>query len=243
MSRKPRYSPARDLAVRIAYRLHCAVPGGQSRSGLLWRARQAVVRCEDRLADWDFGDRWPTLERQLDGARIAILVADGFQRVELTKPRRALLRAGARTDLVAPTGGEVKGWNHGKWGDSFPVDTPLEEADPARYNGLLLPGGAINADALRRDPRVLRLIRALFELGKPIAAICYGPSPLIDAGLVKGCTLTSYPSIRADFEKAGASWLDREVVVDRHLITSRRPRDIPAFNRAMIDQLAREQAQ
>jgi protease I len=176
------------------------------------------------------------MEQQLTGKKIAILVADGFEQVELTEPREALEQAGAETEIISPAEGEVKAWKFTDWGETFSVDTPLGEADPGDYQGLLLPGGVMNPDKLRRNADALAFVRAFFAAHKPVAAICHGPWTLIDAGVVKGRKLTSYPSLQTDLKNAGANWADEEVVTDQGLVTSRKPDDIPAFNRKMIEE-------
>jgi protease I len=178
------------------------------------------------------------MAQELGGKRVAIVVTDGFEQVEMTEPRKALDAAGAKTDIVSPRKDQVKGWKHTEWGDAFPVDVPLDEADAGRYDALLLPGGVMNPDHLRRDERVQRFVRSFFEAGKPVAAICHGPWTLIDAEVVKGRKLTSYHTIQTDLKNAGARWVDEEVVVDNGLVTSRKPDDIPAFNRKMIEEFA-----
>lgn len=175
---------------------------------------------------------------QLQGKHVAILVADGFEQVELTSPRTALETAGARTYLISPNKDTVKGWEHTDWGNTFAVDRPLEEADADNYDALLLPGGVMNPDTLRRNEDALAFVRAFFEAGKPVAAICHGPWTLIDAGVVGGRTLTSYPSIQTDLKNANAHWVDEEVVVDNGLVTSRQPDDLPAFNRKLVEEVA-----
>jgi protease I len=174
----------------------------------------------------------------LTGKTIAILVENGFEQVELTEPRKALEQAGARTEVVSPQKGKVKGWNHKEWGDELPVDVRLDDADPTRYDGLLLPGGVMNPDKLRINEKAVRFVRAFFEEGKPVAAICHAPWTLIDAGVVRGRRLTSYPTLKTDLENAGADWVNEEVVVDSGLVTSRKPDDIPAFNEKMIEEFA-----
>jgi protease I len=174
--------------------------------------------------------------KPLAGRKVAILVENGFEQVELTEPKRALEEAGAQTFIISPQKERVKGWNHTQWGDEFKVDVPLEQANPDDYHALLLPGGVMNPDKLRMNPAAVRFVRAFFDAGKPVAAICHGPWTLIDAGVVRGRTLTSYPSIKTDLINAGANWVDQEVVVDQGLVTSRRPDDIPAFNRKMIEE-------
>jgi protease I len=178
------------------------------------------------------------MEKKLKDRKVAILVADGFEQVELTEPKKALEQAGAVTHIVSPNKGQVKGWNHTEWGDKFPVDVVLDKADPEDYDALLLPGGVMNPDKLRRNEHALQFVRAFFNSDKPVAAICHGPWTLIDAGVVKGRRLTSYESIQTDLKNAGAEWVNEEAVVDRGLVTSRKPDDIPVFNRKMIETFA-----
>ncbi|WAS96760.1 type 1 glutamine amidotransferase domain-containing protein [Nannocystis punicea] len=177
----------------------------------------------------------------LQGKKVAILVASGFEQVELVKPREALDAAGAQTVLVSPESGRVRGWNFKDWGDSFPVDLELSAARAVDFDALLLPGGVINPDKLRIDEAAIKFIRHFVASDKPIAAICHGPWPLIESGGVRGRKLTSWPSLRSDLRNAGATWVDEEVVFDRGLVTSRKPDDIPAFNRTMIDVFAAAQ--
>jgi protease I len=176
------------------------------------------------------------MEQTLRGKRVAILVTDGFEQSEMTEPRKALMDAGAETVLVSPAFGKVKGWKHADWGDEFSVDTPLDGANAEDFDALLLPGGVMNPDKLRMDEKAVRFVRDFVRSGKPIAAICHGPWTLIDAEAVPGKTMTSWPSLRTDLKNAGASWVDEEVVVDDGLVTSRKPSDIPAFNRRMIEE-------
>lgn len=178
------------------------------------------------------------MNQELNGKKVAILVADGFEQVEMTKPKQALEQAGAQTFIVSPAQGQVKGWNHTEWGDQFPVAVPMSSANANDYDALLLPGGVMNPDKLRRDQKALQFVRSFFDDGKPVAAICHAPWTLIDAGVAKGRTLTSYASIQTDLKNAGANWVDHEVVVDNGLVTSRKPDDIPAFNRKMIEEFA-----
>jgi protease I len=178
---------------------------------------------------------------RLNGKKVAILVADGFEQVELTEPKKALEEAGAETRIVSPSKGKVKGWNHTEWGDELPVDVPLGQARADEFDALLLPGGVMNPDHLRRNPEVQRFVKAFFDAGKPVAAICHGPWTLIDAGVARGRKMTSYESIQTDLKNAGVEWVDQEVVVDGNLVTSRKPDDIPAFNRAMVELFARAQ--
>lgn len=179
----------------------------------------------------------------LNGKKIAILVTDGFEQIELTEPKKALEQAGAETQIVSLKSGQVRGWNHTEWGDKFDVDVLIDNASPKNYDGLLLPGGVMNPDKLRRDQRVLSFVKTFFDDSKPVAAICHGPWTLIDAGVVRGRKLTSYESIQTDLKNAGAKWADEEVIVDKGLITSRKPDDIPAFNNRMIEEFARGRAE
>lgn len=174
--------------------------------------------------------------KKLEGKKVAILVADGFEQVELTEPKKALEEAGATTQIVSPADGEVQGWNHDEKADKFPVDMPLSRARSDDYDALVLPGGVRNPDQLRSMTRAIEFIDGFFATGKPVAAICHAPWTLIDAGVVKGKTITSWPSLKTDLMNAGANWVDREVVVEKGLITSRKPDDIPAFNRKMIEE-------
>ncbi|MBV8802428.1 MAG: type 1 glutamine amidotransferase [Gammaproteobacteria bacterium] len=176
----------------------------------------------------------------LKGKKVAILVANGFEQSEMTDPKKALDEAGATTYIISPEKNEVKGWKHDKWGDTFPIDISLEEAKPAEYDALLLPGGVMNPDKLRLNDLAIEFIKVFFKSDKPIAAICHGPWTLINAEAVKGYKMTSWPSIKLDLINAGASWVDQECVVDRNRITSRKPDDIPAFNQAIIELLSRK---
>ena len=177
-------------------------------------------------------------KKDLTGRRIAILVDQGFEQVELIKPRKALDRIGAETKVVSPEEGEVRGWNIKKWGKSVAVDVPLESADPAEFDALLLPGGLMNPDKLRINSKAIEFIKHFIDNGKPVAAICHGPWTLIEAGGVDGRTLTSWPSLKTDIINAGGNWVDQEVVTDRGLVTSRKPDDIRAFNKKMIEEFA-----
>ena len=177
-------------------------------------------------------------DTSLQGKRVAILVADGFEQVEMTEPRNALQAAGADTKLVSPAQGRVQGWKHFDKSDTFPVDVPLAQANSADFDALVLPGGVANPDQLRIMPKAVSFIREFFDAGKPVAAICHGLWPLIDAGVVRGRTVTSWPSLKADLTNAQARWVDQEVVTDNGLVTSRKPDDIPAFNRKMIEEFA-----
>jgi protease I len=178
------------------------------------------------------------METNLNGKKIAILVADGFEQVELTEPRQALDDAGAITEIVSPNEQEVCGWQETQWGESFDVDVSLDNANPEHYDGLLLPGGVINPDKLRLEEAAIRFIKHFFDTGKPVAAICHGPQTLIEANVVRDRRMTSYHSIRTDLQNAGANWVDEEVVVDNGLVTSRKPDDIPAFCEKMVEEFA-----
>lgn len=170
----------------------------------------------------------------LHGKTFAILATDGFEQSELMKPRQALLDAGATVEIVSPAKQPIKGWRKKDWGDEIDVDLDLSAASPSRYDGLVLPGGTLNADTLRTEPRAITFIKDFFDNGKPVAAICHAPWLLVEARVVDGHRLTSWPSLKTDVRNAGGEWLDEEVVVDDQLVTSRKPDDIPAFNDAMI---------
>jgi protease I len=177
--------------------------------------------------------------KNLEGLKVAILVADGFEQVELIAPRKALDQAGAETRIVSPKGERVRGWNFTNWGDELPVDVPLGGAKADNFDALLLPGGVFNPDALRMLPKAVAFVKAFFDAGKPVASICHGPWTVIEAGAAQGRRIASWPSLKTDLRNAGAEWVDQEVVVDGNLVTSRNPDDIPAFNRAMIDLFAK----
>ncbi len=178
------------------------------------------------------------MAQELAGRRVAALVTHGFEQSELLEPKRALEAAGATVDIIAPAGGTVRGWRNHEWGDSVPVTQTLDDADMTDYDAMLLPGGVMNADALRMDPRAVAFVREMFDDGKPIAVICHGPWTLIDAGVTYGLRLTSWPSLKRDLSNAGADWVDAEVVVDRGVVSSRKPADLSAFNRKMIEEFA-----
>jgi len=175
---------------------------------------------------------------ELDGMKVAILVAEGFEQRELLDPRKALKEAGADTFVVSPAKGEVQGWQHFDKGEKVKVDVPLEQADASAFDALLLPGGVANPDQLRTQPRAVQFVHEFFEAGKPVAVICHGPWTLIEADVVRNRTITSWPSLKTDLRNAGANWVDEEVVVDKGLVSSRKPQDIPAFNRKMIEAFA-----
>ncbi len=174
----------------------------------------------------------------LQGQRIAILTTDGFEQSELFGPRAALEAAGAEVEVISPHEGSVKGWKDKNWGESVEVDVLLSEADPDRYQALMLPGGVMNPDKLRIDKTAIKFVQAFVDSGRPIAAICHGPQVLIETGVVRGRRMTSWPSLKTDLVNAGAEWVDEEVVVDNGLVTSRKPDDIPAFSLKMIELFA-----
>lgn len=176
------------------------------------------------------------MARQLDGKKVAILVTDGFEQVEMTKPREALDEAGAETRIVSMKSGKIQGMHHADKGDKFDVDVALDEARPEEFDALMIPGGLMNPDSLRSNVDALEFTRHFFREGKPVAAICHGPWVLIDAGVVRGRILTSWPAIKTDVKNAGGKWVNEEVVVDNGLVTSRKPDDIPAFNQKMIEE-------
>jgi len=176
------------------------------------------------------------MNKTLNGKKVAILVADGFEQVEMTKPREALIEAGAEAKIVSPSSGKIQGMNHADKGDKFDVDIELKDAQPEEFDALMIPGGLMNPDQLRSTDEALEFTRHFFENGKPVAAICHGPWVLIDAGVVRGRTVTSWPAIKTDLRNAGANWVDKEVVVDNGLVTSRKPDDIPAFNKKMVEE-------
>lgn len=175
----------------------------------------------------------------IEGKQVALLVTNGFEQVELTSPCDAIRTAGGKPVVVSPQKDTVRGWKHTEWGDEFPVDLPIEVARAEDFHALVLPGGVMNPDKLRRDERVQTFVRKFFDAGKPVAAICHGPWTLIDAGVANGRRMTSYHTIQTDLKNAGADWVDEEVVVDDPLITSRTPDDLDAFNAALMGQMAR----
>ncbi len=179
------------------------------------------------------------MAEQLKNRKVAIVVENGFEQVELTEPRKALQQAGAQTEIVSPQKSKVKAWNFEDWGVELPVDKQIEQARAQDYDALLLPGGVMNPDKLRVNETVLNFVRDFFKAGKPVAVICHGPWTLINAGVVKGRKITSWPSVQMDLKNAGADWVDQEVVVDNGLVSSRKPDDIPAFNKKMIEEFAK----
>lgn len=175
---------------------------------------------------------------RLQGCRVAVLATDGFEQVELEKSVEALRQAGAQVEVVAPHGGQIQGFNHHDKGRMVPVDRDLASARPDQYDAIVLPGGVINPDELRLEPRAIAFIRSFADEGKPIAAICHGPWTLINAEAVEGKRMTSWPSLEIDLENAGAEWVDEPVVVDHGLVTSRKPEDLPVFCESMIEEFA-----
>lgn len=178
------------------------------------------------------------MTNKLEGLKVAILAADGFEQSELFEPKKALEEAGASVVVVSLKSGEIKGWNEKNWGDSIAVDLTVDEANAEDFDALQLPGGVMNPDKLRMSEKAVGFIKSFFDAGKPVAAICHAPWTLIEADVVRGRTVTSWASLRTDLENAGAEWVDREVVTDNGLVTSRNPQDIPAFNRKMIEEFA-----
>ena len=175
------------------------------------------------------------MSTSLQGKKVAIVATDGFEQVELTDPKKNLEDAGAKVDVVSIKAGEIKGWDKTDWGKSVKVDKTLDQAKPDEYDILVLPGGQINPDKLRIDEKAVAFIKEFAQSGKPVAAICHGPWTLIEAGVVKGKTMTSWPSLKTDLRNAGATWVDKEVVEDGNFITSRKPEDIPAFSKKIIE--------
>jgi len=178
------------------------------------------------------------MSKQLQGKHVAILATDGFEQLELMEPKASLEKAGAKVDVLSIKEGEIKGWDKTNWGKSVKVDRLVSNAKGEEYDALVLPGGQINPDKLRMDKTAVEFVKRFAESGKPVAAICHGPWTLIEAGVVRGKTMTSWPSLHTDLQNAGASWVDKEVVVDGSLITSRKPEDLPAFSGKLIDALA-----
>lgn len=175
---------------------------------------------------------------KLSGRKVAILATDGFEQSELFEPKKALEEAGAEVKIVSPKDGEIRGWSEGDWGKKCKVDLSLEDAEAADFDALMLPGGVMNPDKLRMNEKAVEFVKGFTQTGKPIAAICHAPWTLIETGYVKDKTMTSWPALRTDLSNAGANWVDQEVVVDQGLVTSRKPDDLPAFNRKMIEEFA-----
>lgn len=178
------------------------------------------------------------MSMKLDGKRVAILATDGFEQSELLEPLKALREAGAIAEIVSPKSGRIRGWKHADWGQEVDVDVELAKADADDYDALVLPGGVMSPDHLRANRSAVQFVKDINDARKPIAAICHGPWTLIEAGAVKGRQITSWPSLRTDLTNAGARWVDQEVVTDQGLVTSRKPDDLPAFCRKMIEEIA-----
>jgi len=178
------------------------------------------------------------MDRNLEGKKVAILAADGFELAELMEPKQALEQAGARTRVVSISTNALKGWEHDHWADTLPVDEPVQSASVNEFDALLIPGGVMSPDKLRMHAQAVQFVRSFFDAGKPVASICHGPWMLAEADVVRGRTVTSWPSLKTDIRNAGGRWVDEEVVVDSGLVTSRKPDDIPAFNRKMVEEFA-----
>ena len=179
------------------------------------------------------------MSTNLQGKKVAILATDGFEQVELTEPQKALQAAGATVHVISPKAGEIKGGKLTDWGETTKVDKLLSEAKATESDALVLPGGQINPDKLRTEPAAVAFVTDFFHSGKPIGAICHGPWMLVEAGVLKHRTLTSWPSIRTDIRNAGGHWVDEEVITDQNLTTSRKPDDLPAFNKRLIEEIAK----
>jgi protease I len=177
------------------------------------------------------------MARDVKGKKVAILTENGFEEVELTSPMNALEEAGAIVEIVSPQQEKVKAWDHDHWSIELPVDKHISDANPEDYDMLMLPGGVMNPDTARTNKQCVAFAQHFIEQGKPLAAICHGPQILIETGMLDGRTMTSYPSIKTDLENAGVNWVDKEVVVDNGLVTSRSPKDLEAFNKKMIEEL------
>jgi len=173
----------------------------------------------------------------LNNRKVAILTEEGFEQVELTSPKEALLAAGATVHIISPQSGKIKAWDKDKWGIDVDVDVVLTDASPDDYDALVLPGGVLNPDKLRQNKDAVAFVSAFLDEGKPLAAICHGPQMLIETGMISGRRLTSYPSLQTDLKNAGAEWVDEEVVTDNGLVTSRTPADLDAFNRKTIEEI------
>jgi protease I len=184
-------------------------------------------------------ERFVIMSTKLQGRKIAIVATDGFEQVELTEPKKALEEQGASVEVISPKAGHIKGWKFTDWGENTKVDKTFDQANPADYDGLVLPGGQINPDKLRIEPKAVAFVKDFFNSGKPVGAICHGPWLLVEAGVVKRKTLTSWPSVKTDIRNAGGHWVDEEVVTDGNLTTSRKPDDLPAFNERLIREFSR----
>jgi protease I len=175
---------------------------------------------------------------QLKKMKVAILTENGFEQSELTSPKEAMEKAGVTVDIVSPQKSEVKAWDVDDWGITLPVDVTLDSARPNEYDGLMLPGGVLNPDKLRTNQKAIEFVKHFLEQGKPLAAICHGPQTLIETGMIDGRKMTSYPAIKTDLINAGVNWVDEEVVVDNGLVSSRSPKDLEAFNKKLLEELA-----
>ncbi|WP_276480627.1 type 1 glutamine amidotransferase domain-containing protein [Paraflavitalea pollutisoli] len=173
----------------------------------------------------------------LKDKRVAIITENGFEEEELTSPKKALEEAGAKVDIISPQKEKVKAWAHDHWSIDLPVDVPIEKAKVEDYDALVIPGGVLNPDQMRINKHCVAFAQQFLESGKPVAAICHGPQLLIETGMIEGRTMTSYPAIKTDLLNAGVHWVDKEVVVDNGLVTSRSPKDLPAFNKKMIEEI------
>lgn len=176
--------------------------------------------------------------KKLSDKKVAILMTDGFEEVEFTEPKKALEEAGASVDVIAPGGGKIKAWAKTNWGTEYDASLPLNRANAADYDALMLPGGVMNPDKLRQNSMAIQFVRDFIDKGKPIAAICHAPQLLIETGTLKGRRLTSYNSLKTDLTNAGANWVDQAVVIDRGLVTSRNPGDLEVFNKNMIEEFS-----
>lgn len=181
------------------------------------------------------------MARDVKGKKVAILTENGFEEVELTSPMNALEQAGAEAHIISPQKDKVKAWDHDHWSIELPVDKLLDEANPEEYDMLLLPGGVMNPDSLRTNEKAVQFAQHFLEQGKPVAAICHGPQLLIETGMLDGRTMTSYPSLKTDLKNAGVNWVDKEVVTENGLVTSRKPDDLEAFNKKMLEELSEGQ--
>lgn len=177
------------------------------------------------------------VERTLKDRKVAVLATDGFEQAELEQPVEALRKAGATVEILAPHAGTIRGVRHGEKGDELKVDRVVSDAHASEYSALMLPGGVANPDSLRQDEKAVAFVRTMMEMNKPVAAICHAPWMLVETGMLKGRTVTSYPSLKTDVKNAGAKWVDREVVIDEQLLTSRNVDDVPAFSRALVQML------
>jgi protease I len=174
---------------------------------------------------------------KLSGKKVAIVTENGFEEVELTSPKEALEQAGAQVYIISPQKGKVKAWNHDHWSIELPVDVNIKDANVNDYDALMVPGGVLNPDQMRINADCVEFAKQFLESGKPVAAICHGPQLLIETGMLEGRTMTSYPSVKTDLVNAGVNWVDKEVVVDHGLVTSRSPKDLPAFNKKMLEEI------